>query len=191
MDLEGMYIFLEQGKKKPDKGDAAKKDRITLPDREGVSGDGNKSGIPRSPKTSAGDEWGGEVDELDKETKGAQKKYKGNFDREEMYRLAGRPLEEAADAKVTKSDAKFYYVDVPGYGEVKIRKGNLLGVDKPGIPADVILKAFKAAGKERNKEQAARWDKFKRTLKPLSSKKPKSRSISSKKPKSRSIRPKK
>lgn len=187
MDLGSMYGLLEQGKTK----DKDKKDRITLPDREGVSGDGNKSGIPRSPKTAAGDEWGAEVTDLDKETKGAQKKYKGNFDKEEMYRLAGVRLEEESGAKVTKSDAKFYYVDVAGYGEVKIRKGNLLGVTEKGIPPDVILKAFRAAGQERNKEQRRRWEKFKKSKKALSSEKPKSRSIGAKKPKSRSLRPKK
>lgn len=200
MDFRGMYGFLEQGEEgeedptedpKKKKGKKRKKeDGITLPDREGASGDGNKSGLPRSPGTAAGDKWGAKPGEVDKETKKAQAKYKGNFDKEEMRRLAGIVSLVEETAKVTKSDAKYYYVDVPGHGEVKIKKGNLLGVGESGLPADVILKALKAAGKERSKEQKSRWAKFKKSKKVLHPKKPKSRSMT-KKPASRSLRPKK
>ena len=192
MGLRDMYDLLEKNSTRDRSRDDKIKDRVTLPDREGVSGDGNKSGIPRSLGTAAGDEWEDDPKDVSKEVKAAQKKYPGNFDKEEMYRLLGIELHESAgEAKVTKSDAKFYYVDVPGHGEVKIRKGNLLGVDKPGLPPDVILKAFKAAGKERNKEQRRRWEKFKKAKKSLPASKPKSRSLSSERPKSRSLRTKK
>lgn len=181
MPLEEMYSLLEQGKK--DKGKESAKDRFTVPDREGVSGDGNKSGIPRSYGTAAGDEWDGDPKDLSKETKAAQKKYPGNFDKEEMYRLLGIELQEASEgeAKVTKSDGKFYYVDVPGHGEVKVKKGNLLGIGEKGVPPDVILKALKAAGQERNREQREQSKLRLQQAKAWHSKKPESRSLIAKK----------
>ena len=173
--LRQMYPLLEREKKDKRKN---RGHEITLPDREGVSGDGNKSGIPRNFGTAAGDEWGSNAP-VPPEVKRAQAKYKGNFDKEEMYALAGvKILAESEDAKVVRDDKKFYYVDVPGHGEVKVKKGNLLGIGEKGVPADVVMKALKAAGKARStKRKEKSKDNLKQAKKAWHSKKPKSRSL--------------